>query len=150
MAPMVTATGLGAGAGVGVRAAAAEGQGQAPDHLGDGHGDGRGQREVDGQPHLAAQVAAASAAAIAADADAPAVFRAVGHVASGGERGAGGRVEQRRHDGADERQENARLLVLALLPHAQEHGDRAQERRHGVRDHKEPARKARHPRSGRV
>jgi hypothetical protein len=146
MAPMVTATGLGAGAGVGVRAAAAEGQGQAPDHLGDGHGDGRGQREVDGQPHLAAQVAAA----IAADADAPAVFRAVGHVASGGERGAGGRVEQRRHDGADERQENARLLVLALLPHAQEHGDRAQERRHGVRDHKEPARKARHPRSGRV
>jgi hypothetical protein len=139
VAPMFAGPRLGAGAGVGVRpAAAAEGQGQAPDHLGDGHGDGRGQREVDGHADLAAEVTVACAGGLA-DADAPAVRRAVVHVAAGGEGGAGGRVEQRRHDGAEERQEHARLLVLALLPHAQEHRDRAQERGHGVRDHQEPA-----------
>lgn len=140
MAPMVTTAGLGAGAGVRVRISTGRRASQAPDHLGDRHGDGRGQREVDGDMHLAAEVAAGDTtggSTPGAEADAPAVGGAVGHVGHRRERGPGRRVEQRRHGDAQQRHEHLRRLVLALLPHDEEDGDGLQERRDGGGAHEE-------------
>jgi hypothetical protein len=134
VAAMVTATRLGAGAGVRVRPAEGRRPSQGPHHLGGGHDDRRGQREVDGDVHLAAEVAAAAGGAAGADADALAVRRAVGHVGALGERCPRGGVEQRRHGGAQQRHEHRGLLALALLPHGEEDGYGLQERRHGAGD----------------
>nr|TKW02156.1 hypothetical protein SEVIR_8G227201v2 [Setaria viridis] len=134
VAAMVTATGLGAGAGVRVRSAIGPRPSQGPHHLGGGDDDRRRQREVDGDVHLAAEVAAAAGGAPRADADALAVRGAVGHVGAGGERGPRGGVEQRRHGGGEQRHEHLGLLSLALLPHAQDDGDGLEERGDGGGD----------------
>lgn len=132
VAAMVTAAGLGAGAGFRVRPTVGRRPSQRPHHLGGGDDDRRRQREVDGDVHLAAEVAgAAGGAAAGADADALAVRGAVGHVGAGGERGARGGVEQRRRGGGEQRHEHLGLLAPALLPHAQEDGDGLEERGDG-------------------
>ena len=98
---------------------------QCGQELSNGHGQGGAEREPHGHVHLLAEAAAADAAA--ADAEAPpAGLQVVGDVPADSERRAGGRVEQRGDDGAEEQHDEhpPGFLALALLPPAEEQGYR--------------------------
>lgn len=103
----------------------------------------RRQRDVHRHVHLAAEAPrrpshGAFPGDDIADADPPPLGRAVGHVLPSGEGGAGGRVQQRRRGGIEERQEEPGRLPLAFLPHAQDDRRAHHKRRYRVRRHQVP------------
>ena len=92
--------------------------------LSNGHSHGSAEREPHGHVHPPAEAVADAAAA---DAEAPpAGLQVVGDVPADSERRAGGRVEQRGDDGAEEQHDEhpPGFLALALLPPAEEQGYR--------------------------